>query len=447
MSSYRSRSGRSKTKAKHSAKRTRRSRREALEVAPSHSMPTEVQLTMPLPEFMDNLRTFLFGKINNTIVDAIEKFLEACAFTVAGEKHQGQASASQIYWHASQPGSIYLKDTKVKVQRPRLRSRETHREVAIPCYQELREKGDLGDHLREVVLQGISTRRYQEVLPGMMEAVGLSRSSVSRHLQESTARSVEELSERQFDHLDIVAIFVDGLVLGKFHVITAVGVAADGSKHVLGLREGGSENKEVVVELLRDIVQRGVPAEKKRLFIIDGGRALRSGITEVFGEQPVQRCRLHKEWNVLGHLPDSLHDEVKNEMRSAWELAPEQGMAKLEKLATRLEKQHASTAASLREGMEEMFTVNRLGVPKSLWRSLTSTNIIDSTFNGPRRRTRNVTRWQSSDMVLRWAAASLLEREARYNRLPGYKQLWRLVEILKNLGKPSATKKGSRKPS
>lgn len=88
------------------------------------------------------------------------------------------------------------------------------------------------------------------------------------------------------------------------------------------------------------------------MFIIDGGKARRSGLTEVFGEQSVQRCRLHKEWNKLGHLPDSLHVEVKNEMRSAWVLAREQGMAKLEKLAMQLEKQHASTAASLRERME-----------------------------------------------------------------------------------------------
>jgi transposase-like protein len=418
-----------------------------LEVAPSHPLPTAVQLTMPLPELMDDLRAFLFGKINNTIVHAIEQFLHACAYTIAGEKHQGLATESQVYWHATQPGSVYLKDTKVKVKRPRLRSRVDQREVAIPCYQELRERGDLGDHLREVVLQGISTRRYQDVLPGMMEAAGLSRSSVSRHLQESTARSLEELSQRRFDQLDIVAIFVDGLVFGSYHVISAVGVAADGSKHVLGLREGGSENHEVVVGLLRDIVQRGVPAEKKRLFVIDGGKALRSAISEIFGEQPVQRCRLHKERNVLRHLPDSLHDEVKNEMRLAWELPAEQGMVKLEQLARRLEKQHAGATASLREGMAEMFTVNRLAVPKSLWRSLTSTNIIDSTFNGPRRRTRNVTHWQSSDMVLRWAAASLLEREARYHRLPGHRQLWRLVEILKNLGKPSPTKSDRCKPS
>lgn len=441
MPSYRSRSVRTTRKVRRAPKR--RSRREPLELAASHPLPSALQLTMPLPEFMDSLRAFLFGQINTTIVEALEQFLHACATTVAGEKHQGKANGNPVYWHATQPGSIYLRDTQVKVQRPRLRSRVDQREVAIPCYQELRESGDLGDHLREVVLQGVSTRRYQDVLPGMMEAAGLSRSSVSRHLQESTARSLEALSQRRFDHLDLVAIFVDGLVFGAFHVISAVGVAADGSKHVLGLREGGSENHEVVTGLLRDIVQRGVPAEKKRLFIIDGGKALRSAISEIFGEQPVQRCRLHKERNVLRHLPDSLHDEVQNEMRLAWELPAEQGMAKLEQLARRLEKQHAGTAASLREGMAEMFTVNRLGVPKSLWRSLTSTNIIDSTFNGPRRRTRNVTRWQSSDMVLRWAAASLLEREARYHRLPAHRQLWRLVEILKNLGKTSATKRSN----
>lgn len=441
MSSYRQRSRRTTTKAKRLASKKRRFRQKPLEREALHPLPSALQLTMPLPEFIDDLRTFLFGQFNSTIVKSLELFLEASAATIAGEKHQGRASQSDIYWHASQPGSIYLQDTKVQVQRPRLRSRSQKREIAIPCYQALQHSGDLGDHLRNVVLQGVSTRQYSEVLPGMMETAGLSRSSVSRHLQESSTRMLEQLTGRRYDHLDLVAIFLDGLVFGAFHVMVAVGVAADGTKHVLGLREGGSENHEVVVGLLRDLVERGIPANRKRLFIIDGGKALRSAITEVFGEQPVQRCRLHKERNVLRHLPEAMHEEVLNEMRLAWELPYEQGMAKLEALARRLEKQQTGAASSLREGLEEMFTLNRLGVPKSLHKSLSSTNIIDSTFNGPRRCTRNVTRWQSSDMVLRWAAASLLEREAHYNRVTGYKQLYRLLAILEDMSKSTGRKK------
>lgn len=125
MSSYRSRSARTTTKARRAPKR--RTRQKPLELPASHPMPAAMQLTMPLPEFMDNLRAFLFGQINTTIVEAIEKFLHACVYSIAGEKHQGLATESQVYWHATQTGSIYLKDTKVKVKRPRLRSRGSER--------------------------------------------------------------------------------------------------------------------------------------------------------------------------------------------------------------------------------------------------------------------------------------------------------------------------------
>ena len=411
----------------------RRPRQGPIQREATHDLPADIQFTLPLPEFIDDLRHNLVGRLTKAVVEVVEQFLIAGAETVAGPRHQGVEKPGDIYWYGRQRGSLRLQDTKLQVQRPRLRSKSQQREVAIPYYQEWQSNQALGQHLSKVILNGISMRRYEEVLPGMMEAVGVSRSSVSREVKERSTQILEELMQRRFDDLSLLAIYLDGVILGSFHMIVAIGVARDGTKHVLGLREGGSENKTVIAELLKDLVERGVKPEQKRLFIIDGSKALRAGITEVFGEQPVQRCRLHKERNVVEPLPEVLQEEVREQMRSAWKLPAEQGIAQLKKLATTLEKSAPSAASSLREGMEEMFTINRLGLPHSLQRSFSSTNVIDSTFNGTRRYTRNVSRWQDAPMALRWAAASLIEREAHFNKVVGFKLLGRLENALLEL--------------
>jgi putative transposase len=436
MGSYRS-------QRRVTTQKPKRVRQEPLPCEPRHELAADLQFTLPLPEFIDDLRHHLVGRLTQAVVGVVEQFLIAAAETVAGPKHQGVEQAGDIYWHGQQRGSLRLQDTKLAVKRPRLRSKSQQREVAIPYYQEWQNSEALSRHLSRVILNGISMRRYEEVLPGMMEAVGVSRSSVSRAVKERSQQILEELMQRRFEDLSLLAIFLDGVILGPFHMIVAIGVARDGTKHVLGLREGGSENKTVIAELLKDLVQRGIQPEHKRLFIIDGSKALRSGITAIFGEQPVQRCRLHKERNVLEQLPQASQEEVREQMRSAWQQPAEQGIAQLERLATTLEKSAPSAAGSLREGLEEMFTINRLGLPESLQRSFSSTNVIDSTFNGTRRYTRQVSRWQDAQMALRWAAASLVEREAHFCRVSGYKQLWRLQNALLALDS-TATKKSSR---
>lgn len=185
----------------------------------------------------------------------------------------------------------------------------------------------------------------------------------------------------------------------------------------------------VIAELLKDLVERGIQPEQKQLFIIDRSKALRSGGTEVFGEQPVQRCRLYKERNVTEQLPEVEQEDVREQMRSAWKLPEEQGITQLKKLATSLQKSAPSAANRLREGLHEMFTSNRLGLPHSLPRSFSSINVIVSTCNGTRRYTKNVSRWQDASMALRWAAASLIERESHFNKIAGFKLLGRLESI------------------
>jgi transposase-like protein len=301
----------------------------------------------------------------------------------------------------------------------------------VPAYAALQERTDLGARMLAILMHGVSTRHYEKVLPEMAETVGVKKSSVSREWIEASAQTLKELSERRFDEVDIVIVYLDGLIFGDHHVLAAIGVDSAGKKHVLGLKDGASENLVVAEGLLQDLVARGVKPGRRRLFVIDGAKALRSAIEAVYGRaNPVQRCRRHKERNVLGYLPEDERDRLRRVLKAAWKLPAEEGQARLEKEAKALEKEYPSAAASLREGLAEMFTVNRLGLPPSLQRGLCSTHVIESSFAGARGRTRRVTRWQSGDMALRWAAAALVTTEKQFRRASGYEHLWMLQAFL-----------------
>jgi putative transposase len=358
-----------------------------------------------------------------------ELVLEASAESIAGVKTPGAAKGS-VRWYGSQPGVITLEDRRLRLKKPRLRDKDQG-EVAIPAYTILQENQALSAQLLNTMLRGVSTRQYEEVLPAMAEQVGISRSSLSRRVMEASETALEELQQRRFDDLDILVIYLDGIEVGGHHLLAAVGVDRLGNKHVLGLKEGGQENTTVVQGLLEDLVERGIQPEVQRLFIIDGSKALRKAIRTVFGDHLVQRCRLHKERNVLEYLPDELKDSARAKLRAAWKLESKLGMAQLEALAQSWEKKYPSAAASVREGLDEMFTINRLGVPEQLSRALSSTNAIESTFSGTRSRIRRVTRWQGGAMALRWAAAALLTTEKNYRRVMGYRLLHVLEAALK----------------
>ena len=283
----------------------------------------------------------------------------------------------------------------------------------------------------EILLRGVSTRQYRAVLPEMAETVGVSRSSVSREAIEASEEELKRLCERRFDAVQLLVIYLDGVIFGDHHVLVAVGVDGEGKKHVLGLAEGASENQEVAKGLLEDMVRRGVKLDRKYLFVIDGSKALRAAIDAVFGaKHPVQRCRHHKIENVMGYLPEELKEQVKAVLRAAFRLSAKEGMVRIEKQAEWLEREYPSAAASLREGLAEMFTVNRLGLSPSLSRCLVSTNVIESPHSGVRLRTRKICRWRDGKMVLRWAAAALLMTEQNFRRIMGYRDLWMLKAAL-----------------
>ena len=219
---------------------------------------------------------------------------------LAGPKRQGRrADDRALYWHGSQPGRVTLSERQLRVEKPRLRKKTARQgergEVAIPAYDAMQRDQRLADRMLAIMLNGVSTRRYETVLPAMAEQVGIGKSEVSRETIEAGTRVLQDVAERDFSKVDVLIIYLDGIQFGNHHVLAAVGVDADGKKYVLGVRSGASENATVTTTLLEDLVARGIRPDRRRLFIVDGAKALRSAIAQVFGAgNEVQRCRNHK---------------------------------------------------------------------------------------------------------------------------------------------------------
>jgi len=314
----------------------------------------EGQLLLPMLELVELAELAVDELIDVAGRATIEAVLTLSAQQLAGPKQPGKKRShgagtgrEAIGWYGSQDGVVSLAERKLRVGKARLRCKGKGQggEVEIPAYQAMQTNSRLGQRILEILMHGVSTRNYRKVLPEMAETVGVSKSRVSREFVDASEKTLRELAERRFDKKDILIVYLDGLVFGEQHVIAAIGVDSKGYKHVLGLRDGASENATVCKALLADLVERGVRPGRRRLFVIDGSKALRAAIDAVYGkDNPVQRCRNHKRKNVLDHVSDPLKDTVKATMNAAYRLDADQGMARLEKLAKMLEKEHPSAS-------------------------------------------------------------------------------------------------------
>jgi len=265
---------------------------------------------LPLVEQIEQAEVALDDLIDVLGRATVEMVLRLSAERIAGPPHPGKKGGA-VGWHGREEGTVCLKERKLRVRRPRLRkkSQGEEGEVPFPAYTVMRSDKKLGSRMLEILLRGVSTRQYRAVLPEMAETVGVSRSSVSREAIGASEEELKHLCERGLEELDLVIIYLDGVIFGEHHVLVTVGVDMEGHKHVLGIAEGASENQVVAQGLLEDVVRRGVKLDRKYLFVIDGSKALRAAIDAVFGaDHPVQRCRQHKVENVMGYLPKHLKD-------------------------------------------------------------------------------------------------------------------------------------------
>jgi transposase-like protein len=378
----------------------------------------------------------LLGRLSRQFV---EQLLMMSAESVAGPKHPGRQT-SEVRWHGDQGGLINLGTSKLKITRPRLRGPVG--EVALPGYAGLAGNGELSRRIADVLACSVSTRKYTRVMYRCADEMGISRSAVSRHFVKDSAQALAKLMSRDFSKIDLVAIYVDGIVVARHHVIAAIGVDRIGTKYMLGLVSGSSENAKVVKDLLGSLAERGVDLNVARLWVIDGSKALRSAIDQLCGEAAhVQRCRIHKIRNVTERLPKAKAYQTRWVMVQALKGDADAGIQKLKAHAKHLKAQHPDAAASLLEGLEELFTINRLGVTGELARCLATTNIIESPNSVVRRVSGRVTRYRDAQMALRWVAAGFLEAEKAFRKLRGHNHIAALMRVMRPV--PAQLKKAA----
>ena len=401
--------------------------RAALETQPL--LTANPQAALPLLAMIGQAQLSIEDLLGRTSRQFIEQLLLMAAESVAGAKHPGR-HAGDVRWHGRQGGTVNLGTSKLKVVRPRLRGPAG--EVAVPGYAALAGDDSLSRRIADVLTCNVSTRKYARVMYRCADEMGISRSAVSRHFVKDSAQALAKLMGRDFTKTDLVAIYVDGIIVAKHHIIAAVGVDATGVKHMLGIVSGSSENAKVVKDLLESLAERGIDMNVDRLWVIDGSKALRAAIDQKCGDAArVQRCRIHKIRNVTERLPKEKAAQTRWMMVQALKGDAKAGIEKLKSQARHLKAQYPDAAASLLEGLEELFTINRLGVTGELARCLATTNIIESPNSAVRRVSGRVTRYRDASMAMRWTAAGFLEAEKSFRRLRGHKQIIGLIKAMR----------------
>jgi putative transposase len=362
---------------------------------------------------------------------------EACG--PKGKHDEGRAAVR----HGTGKGSVTLGGRRVPVTRPRARTVDGH-EVPLRSYEYFAAEDVLSQVVMERMAAGVATRRHARTAEPVgtrvdKEAKSTSRSAISRRFVKQTETALAELMARDLTGEDIKVLMLDGEHMAERCVVVALAITADGTKKPVGLWDGSTENKTVVRSLLADLVERGLRFDDGLLVVIDGAKALSAAVREVFGDKAViQRCTLHKRRNVAEHLPDKDKAWVDAKLVKAFNHPdPDTGLRNAKSLAAQLDKNYPSAAASLREGLEEMFTVSRLGIDGRLAKTLTTSNPIESMISIARTTNRNVTRWRDGQMVLRWTAAGMLNAERSFRRIKGYKQMPQLVDALRRHAHPN----------
>jgi len=361
-------------------------------------------------------------------------FLENEVSQLCGEWHERRTDRAMTRYGA-QPGWVAVNGQKVAIPRPRVRYVDGGGEVRLKSYQRLQRRENLGQTVLRRVVRGVSCRNYEGVVDDLRRGSGLKKSTISRQFIAEMTGRIRKLIERRWDGTRWVAIFIDGKAYAKDMMIVALGVKIDGTKHVLALREGATENAEVVKDLLEDLQNRGVATDQMTLFVLDGAQALQAAVKRVWGRYAViARCQVHKRRNIKEYLAREYWGELDRRLNEAWYGNDyDQALGKLEQTVGWLERINPDAARSLREGMEETLTVVRLGVPDLLRQTLSNTNVIESALSVVGSVSDRVKRWKRGAMRWRWCAAGLMFAEEKFRRVKGYRLIPQLITALDEL--------------
>ena len=402
----------------------------ALEV-PESPLPPQIQEA--LGELVGAAREGLLALSVGVGLGVVHELMELEVQEVVGPKgkHDPDRLAKR---HGHENGSMTLGGRRVPVNRPRVRTVNDEHELPVATYEYFADRDPLTRAVMDRMLAGVSTRKFEQVGESVgadveQSSSSTSKTSVSEMFIERTRTALSELMGRRLEDVRLAVMMLDGIEIADRTHVVALGISTDGVKIPLGLWEGSTENATLARTLLADLVDRGLDPEQAILFVIDGGKALRRAIKDVFGAHAlVHRCHRHKERNVCDLLPERDRPTVRARMRAAWALSdPELARQRLELLASELERSWPDAGRSLREGLDDTLTLTRLGIGGQLARTLSSTNPCESMIEIVRHTQRNVKRWQDGDMRKRWTAAGMLVAEQQFRRIIGYRHLATLV--------------------
>lgn len=394
--------------------------------------PEPVQFTFPTPEVVQLAEQGLGCLLRKVGKLFLESVMEVEAEQIVGPRSRPDAQRQAYRW-GREAGYCIIDGQKVPVARPRLRSKVHAREIPLGSYELFQRASLVEESVWHKIMHGLTMRSYQQVIQQFSEAYGLEKSTVSEHFIEASRKKLEQLLTRSLAHLSLCVMMIDGTIFKGANLVVALGIDRFGHKVVLGLRQGATENAAVVGELLDELAERGLDFTQPRLYVVDGGKAIRRAILDHAGDAAfLQRCQVHKLRNVCEHLPEAQRHAVRFQLRAAYEqtLAADARQA-LYQLHDQLLRENPSAAASLSEGLEETLTVLELGVAPKLRRSVASTNGIESSFSVVDRICRQVKRWPGSDHRQRWVGSGLVFAESRWCRLHGYRHLGALVTAMK----------------
>jgi putative transposase len=412
-------------------KRTERAQRTQAENGGS---PALAHLVEPMLAGMTTTRQHLLAWVHARGLAALDELFCEEAVVLAGAKGRHQAQRTHHYWGTA-PTELTFGGRRVQVRRPRVR-RTTGGEATLPSVAAFRDRDPLTARMMQQLLAGVSTREYEgslEARPGGRRTRGSSKSAVSRAVVRRTRQRLQEQLTRRLEGLEVVALFMDGVVIAQQTVIVVLGITRDGHKAPLGLRLGSTENAVVCTELLQDLLTRGLALDGRVLCVIDGGKGLRKALGDVLGDAAlVQRCQLHKGRNLDALVPRARQAYVRAMLRRAYRASSAAAARRqLTALATWLERNgQADAAASMREGLEETLTVLKLGLPPALRRFFATTNCIENLIGTLRHVTRNIKRWRDGDMRRRWIGLGLLRAAERFRRIKRHGELDALVIAL-----------------
>ncbi len=397
-----------------------------------------LEATVALADVAGAVKDGLLAFASATGLVVMRQMMEAELTGRVGAKHAKLGVDERVgNWHGTTTGSVVLGGRQVKTERPRGRTTEDA-EIELDTWKVFSSADLLNSLVVERMLAGVATRRHGEVAEPVgvdieARSKSMSKSAISRRFVAATKTALSELMARSLIDLDVAVLMVDGLDVAGQCVVAALVITTDGTKVPVGLWLGDTENKTVVTALLADLVARGLSVDGGVLCVIDGAKALAAGIKKVFGDHAVvQRCTLHKRRNLAGHLPKELAGAIDKRLALIFaQPDPAKGLDAARRLAKELEADHPDAAASLREGLDEMFTVTRLGIRGTLTKTLTNTNCIESMISIARRSSARVTKWKDGSMKKRWVAAGMLEAERSFRRVHGYKGMPKLVDALR----------------